>query len=318
MNLGPDAHYNPVTGTFMRSSQLDPYRMLYKPNTSATARPPSPFTTNRILANAPILSVADLKKIKQPSSRAKYLCRKLSELYGPRAGEASQAKPSSIQILSMEQKIVTRNPVDEESSAEQESEEDPQEVRNQISRMNVVNAMYEYSEVTDSRQRDFDEMSETHKDTLTCDEVFCMYLREICKNVNERWYKQCLRFVLLYRECINEFGWLKRSETYARAGMLNEDTLLQKLRQQEEAQDKGKDEAEDKDEQEEIYIPQAEYSAVCNADFLPMICNDFVTDFLDQDHGACTLERSEAIDLTRNFCHWIAINGLTCARVTLY
>lgn len=32
---------------------------------------------------------------------------------------------------------------------------------------------------------------------------------------------------------------------------------------------------------DEIYIPQAEYSAVCNADFLPMICNDFITDFLD-------------------------------------
>ena len=42
----------------------------------------------------------------------------------------------------------------------------------------------------------------------------------------------------MYRECINEFGWLKRSETYARAGMLHEDTLLKQLKRQEEEQEK--------------------------------------------------------------------------------
>jgi hypothetical protein len=99
--------------------------------------------------------------------------------------------------------------------------------------------------------------------------------------------------VLLYRECINEFGWLKRSETFARAGMLHEDTLLKDLKAQEEElekSDKRKDQEDsvrENDANEEIYIPQAEYSAVCNADFLPMICNDFITDFLDQEHGAC-------------------------------
>ena len=53
-----------------------------------------------------------------------------------------------------------------------------------------------------------------------------------------------MRFVLLYRECLNEFGWLKRSETYARAGMLQEDTLLLSLKKQEEEQDR-KDNGED-------------------------------------------------------------------------
>lgn len=38
---------------------------------------------------------------------------------------------------------------------------------------------------------------------------------------------------------------------------------------------------------DEIYIPQAEYTAVCSADFLPMICNEFITEFLDKEHGAC-------------------------------
>jgi hypothetical protein len=66
-----------------------------------------------------------------------------------------------------------------------------------------------------------------------------MYLREVCKNVNEKCYLQCLRFVLLYRECINEFGWLKRSETIARAGMLHEDSLLKELKAQEEELEKS-------------------------------------------------------------------------------
>ena len=78
--------------------------------------------------------------------------------------------------------------------------------------------------------------------------------------------------------------------------------------------DKNKDEEGDKGT-EEVFIPQAEYSAVCNADFLPMICNDFIQEFLDKEHGACTIPRIEAINLTRNFCHWIADNGLTCARI---
>lgn len=75
--------------------------------------------------------------------------------------------------------------------------------------------------------------------------------------------------------------------------MLHEDTLLKDLKAQEEELEKSdkredeEDSVRENDANEEIYIPQAEYSAVCNADFLPMICNDFITDFLDQEHGAC-------------------------------
>ena len=72
------------------------------------------------------------------------------------------------------------------------------------------------------------------------------------------------------------------------------------------------------DKEEEIFIPQAEYSAVCNGDFLPMICNDFVLEFMEKDHGACNLSRADAINLTRNFYHWDAENGLTCARIQLF
>ena len=75
---------------------------------------------------------------------------------------------------------------------------------------------------------------------------------------------------------------------------------------------------EGKELEPQIYIPQAEYTAVCNADFLPMICNDFITEFLDKDDGACQIDKGEAIDLVRNFCFWIAENDLTCAKITMY
>jgi len=67
-------------------------------------------------------------------------------------------------------------------------------------------------------------MTEDEKDSLTCDEVFCLYLRHVSKQVNEHYYKTVLRFVLLYRECLNENGWMKRREHFHRA---YEDCLMQ-------------------------------------------------------------------------------------------
>ena len=79
-------------------------------------------------------------------------------------------------------------------------------------------------------------LDEEQKDNITCDEVFCLYLREVSKQVNESYYKQVIRFILLYRECINEYGWQKRREIYVESGMADEDTLLTDLKTQEENQ----------------------------------------------------------------------------------
>jgi hypothetical protein len=74
---------------------------------------------------------------------------------------------------------------------------------------------------------------------------------------------------------------------------------------------------EEAKKEEEIFIPQAEYTAVCNCDMAPLICNEFVTEFLDREHGACKLDRGDAIDLTRNFCHFLKSSGLSCAKIHL-
>lgn len=69
---------------------------------------------------------------------------------------------------------------------------------------------------------------------MCCDEIFSLYLRDISKITNENYYRTCLKFVLLYRECLNEYGWLKRRDHYLKAGMLKDDDILNKLRLDEE------------------------------------------------------------------------------------
>jgi len=49
------------------------------------------------------------------------------------------------------------------------------------------------------------------KDSLTCDDILTLYLGEVSKQVNAIYYKTVLKFVLLYRDCVNELGWSKRS-----------------------------------------------------------------------------------------------------------
>jgi hypothetical protein len=81
-------------------------------------------------------------------------------------------------------------------------------------------------------------MNHHEKDLITCDEVFCLYLRDICKKVNENYYRTVMRFVLLYRECMNEYGWIKRRETLNRAKITEEmDEILRILKEKETAND---------------------------------------------------------------------------------
>ena len=85
---------------------------------------------------------------------------------------------------------------------------------------------------------EFLQLSECDKDAMSCDDIFSLYLRDLCKHVNENYYKTCLRFVLLYRECLNEYGWLKRRDHHQKAGMLEHDTLLNKLKAEEEQEER--------------------------------------------------------------------------------
>ena len=138
---------------------------------------------------------------------------------------------------------------------------------------------------------------------------------------------------------MNEFGWIKRRETLNRASIPeDEDEIVRDLKikegyepplpkpqkdnvdmnEESKAQKEEGSQKEDEEPEEELYIPQAEYTAICNADYLPMICNEFITEFLEKEHGACSLEKGEAIDLVRNFNFWISELNLTCCKITMY
>ena len=75
------------------------------------------------------------------------------------------------------------------------------------------------------------------------------------------------------------------------------------------------DQDEDDFEYMDDYVPMTEFTTVCNADFAPMICNEFISEFLDKNPEGASLERQDAIDLTRNFCAWISKHDLTCAEI---
>ena len=46
------------------------------------------------------------------------------------------------------------------------------------------------------------------------------------------------------------------------------------------------------------------------------MCNEFVTLYWEQ-HKHIELTREDAIDLTRNLCHWLFVNGFTCSKLTI-
>lgn len=60
--------------------------------------------------------------------------------------------------------------------------------------------------------RDLFQMPENKKNMLNAEQLLVLYLREFSCMVNETFYKKLITFVLLFRECLNIYGWQKRAE----------------------------------------------------------------------------------------------------------
>ena len=81
-------------------------------------------------------------------------------------------------------------------------------------------------------------MKEEEKDCLSCDEVFTLYLGHVSKHVNQIYYKTVLKFILLYRECLNAQGWQNRRELFIKAGVkMEEDIVFRRVRSKESSMD---------------------------------------------------------------------------------
>ena len=55
-------------------------------------------------------------------------------------------------------------------------------------------------------------MSEEWRVMINIDDIFSIYLRDIASKTNEAFYRTMVKFVVLYRDCINEYGWQKKAE----------------------------------------------------------------------------------------------------------
>ena len=145
-------------------------------------------------------------------------------------------------------------------------------------------------------------MSEEWKVMMNCDEIFSVYLREIASKTNEIFYQSMLKFIFLYRECLNEYGWQKKAEAECR---------------------EARQTLEDKNIQNRMFtfkdlINKNEFCQINNGEIMPEICNEFITIFLEQKKvESQTFNKDDAIDYTIHLCHWLFINGHTCSKLSM-
>lgn len=136
-----------------------------------------------------------------------------------------------------------------------------------------------------------DEEAMKIKKQRKCDEILAEYLDSIAKVVHEDYYRRAMKFVFLFRECLNHYG----------------DRLI-KLRQ---SQGLGAPPDPVVDESSKT----KEYCLSNTAEQAPEISNEFVTVYLDELKSG--FDRSESIDLTQNLCFWLHNNGYTCSKLSL-
>lgn len=117
---------------------------------------------------------------------------------------------------------------------------------------------------------------------LNCEQIFTLYLREFSPMVNEIYYRKIMTFILLFRECLNIYGWHKRAEHEVR-----------EYYDQYDYERRLKDKLDNFDQ----YRAASEYTSVNNCEYAPEIANEFVTVFYDEN-SSNHLSRPEIIDLT--------------------
>ena len=145
-------------------------------------------------------------------------------------------------------------------------------------------------------------MSEEWRVMMSCDEAMTAFLRDISSKVNLEFYKTVLMFTLLYRDCMNQYGWQKLAEAECRElKMPLDDKHISKrvmLKQE--------------------LIEKIEFCSINNAEVVPEVCNEFVTMYMEARKARpSNIDRTELIDLTRHMCHWMFVNGHTCSKLSI-
>ena len=111
------------------------------------------------------------------------------------------------------------------------------------------------------------------------DNVFIDYLNKISLLVNPKYFIKIITFITLFREFIN----IKKKNK-------ENNTIINN------------------------YI---EYTSINSAENLPLLSNEFINDFLENDYLLFDLEKEETINLVQNFCNWLYINKFTSFKLIL-
>ena len=114
---------------------------------------------------------------------------------------------------------------------------------------------------------------------LTCDHIMIKYLFEVKEKVNAEYFQFIFKFIVLFRECINCYKDKKRIDV--------DDNIVVK-----------------------------EFTEVNNAETVPDLCNEFITDFMESNNFF-GLDTTELIEIIQHFCFWIYSKGYTQSRLTL-
>jgi hypothetical protein len=111
------------------------------------------------------------------------------------------------------------------------------------------------------------------------DGIFFFYLKEFYKNASIEYFWFMIKFIVLFRECINKL----------RANLVKkeEQTETNKL-----------------------------YSQIYNSEYVPEVCNDFVLDFMEPfDYFG--LNKDELIEIIQHFCYWLYSKQYTQLHLSL-
>ena len=141
-------------------------------------------------------------------------------------------------------------------------------------------------------ESEHDEMNDlANKRQVSCDEVLATYLVHVAKKVNKDYYVVLLKLVLLYRECFNSLATRLSEEKKKLAQIL----ILQL--------------------HHGPVLQNAEYSMVNNAEQLPDVSNEFMTNYLPKSGLGLCFEEAKGFVLNLNY--WLFHNRYTCSTISL-
>lgn len=154
----------------------------------------------------------------------------------------------------------------------------------------AVKAQVKVEEVECQHAGDEDELMK--KREKSCDQIFAEYLGSIARKVCNEYYIKVLRFVFLFRECVNDNGEKLIEERKNLPAFLFPKNNV-------------------------TYNPTKDYCCDNNAEQVPDMCNEFLLNYLERRENQVEMTRTELIELTQNMCYWMFINGYTCSKIAL-